>query len=73
MTAKTMAKPDEITTAKGHERQKQESPTKIKKKELDRELDRELGESFPASDSPSITQPGGLKPGGPERKYSKHK
>ena len=33
------------------------------------ELDRALADSFPASDPPSITQPGCLKPGGPERKH----
>ncbi|PZR91523.1 MAG: hypothetical protein DLM68_03235 [Hyphomicrobiales bacterium] len=46
---------------------KRESPGNDRKKRLDRELDRELADSFPASDPPSVTQPG-IIPGGPERK-----
>jgi hypothetical protein len=34
------------------------------------QLDGALRDSFPASDPPSITQPGCLKPGGPEHKDS---
>ncbi len=38
-----------------------------------RQLDSELADSFPASDPPSITQPGGLKPGRPERGESRRR
>jgi len=34
------------------------------------QLDYALRDSFPASDPPSITQPGCLKPGGPERNHA---
>ncbi len=42
---------------------KRKSPGKDQEKRLDRELD----DSFPASDPPSMTQPG-LIPGAPQRK-----
>jgi hypothetical protein len=62
MTAKAKAE----TKTKTYEIQDQE------KLKCDRQmhLDGALGDSFPASDPPSITQPGRLKPGGPERKHS---
>ena len=37
------------------------------------QLDLALGDSFPASDPPSITQPGCLKPGGPERSHARRR
>ncbi len=55
MTAKAKAKIDK--------KPKQESSGK------DKQLDRELADSFPASDPPSVTQPG-VKSGAPERKSS---
>jgi hypothetical protein len=36
------------------------------------QLDRELEETFPASDPPSVTQPG-VKPGAPEREFQRNK
>ena len=51
---------------------KRESTGTDQEKRLDRELDRELADSFPASDPPSVTQPG-LIPGGPERKIPSDK
>jgi hypothetical protein len=68
MTAKTITTPHESPKAKDHEHEKQESLAKTEMKELDRELDRELADSFPASDSPSVTQP--APKWGPERKHS---
>jgi hypothetical protein len=65
MTAKATAKTDK--------NQERENLGWNRQKQLDRELDRELGDSFPASDPPSLTQPGGLKPGGPERKDSRRR
>ena len=65
MTAKAKTKTDK--KPKTHERPKRESPATDEQRQLDRELDHELADSFPASDPPSITQPG-VKSGAPERK-----
>ncbi len=62
MTATTKAK----TKAKTDEHRDRENLNEDRQMQLDRAL----GDSFPASDPPSITQPGCLKPGGPERKHS---
>ncbi|MGH6847400.1 MAG: hypothetical protein ACREC0_08160 [Methylocella sp.] len=66
MTANAMTKTHKKPGT--HESPKQESPGKDREKRLDREL----ADSFPASDPPSVTQPG-LTPGGPERKTSNRK
>lgn len=60
MTAKAKAKTKKPRT---HETVRRQSSGQDQEKQLDREL----AESFPASDPPSITQPG-VGPGGPERK-----
>ena len=39
---------------------------------LQEQLDRELEDTFPASDPPSVTQPG-VKPGAPEREFRRNK
>jgi hypothetical protein len=63
MTAKAKAK-----TKKPQTQGTQESPRRQSSgPDREKRLDRELAESFPASDPPSVTQPG-LIPGGPERK-----
>lgn len=69
MTAKAKAKTKKLQTMP----RTQTSPRR-KNSERDREkrLDDELAESFPASDPPTVTQPG-LIPGGPERKASSGK
>ena len=36
------------------------------------QLDRELEDTFPASDPPSVTQPG-VRPGAPEREFQRNK
>jgi hypothetical protein len=60
MTAKAKAKAKKPRT--------QESPRRQRSgQDREKRLDRELAESFPASDPPSVTQPGFI-PGGPERK-----
>jgi hypothetical protein len=60
MTAKAKAKTKKPRT--------QESPRRQSSgQDREKRLDRELSESFPASDPPSVTQPGFI-PGGPERK-----
>jgi hypothetical protein len=64
MTAK--AKAETKTKQKTREIQDQEKL----KGDRQMHLDGALGDSFPASDPPSITQPGRLKPGGPERNQS---
>jgi hypothetical protein len=59
------------TTIKTHGKrdpEKHENPKAEQPAELDQDLDRDLGDSFPASDTPAMTQPGHLKAGGPERK-----
>ncbi len=59
MTAKVKAKRPKIL--------KREAPLGQQQNQLDRELDHELADSFPASDPPSVTQPG-VKLGAPEHK-----
>jgi hypothetical protein len=60
MTAKAKTKTDK--------KPKHENSDKDKQKQLHREL----ADSFPASDPPSVTQPG-VKSGAPERKPSSRK
>ncbi len=59
MTAKAKAKRPEI--------REREIPLRQRQNQLDRELDHELADSFPASDPPSVTQPG-IKLGTPDHK-----
>jgi hypothetical protein len=58
MTAATKAKMEDTDQA-GSRKESQAQSQQMR-------LDEELAESFPASDPPSITQPG-IKPGAPER------
>ena len=60
MTAKAKAKTKKPRTQESARRQNSGQ-------DREKRLDRELAESFPASDPPSVTQPGFI-PGGPERK-----
>jgi hypothetical protein len=60
MTAKAKVKTKKPRT---HENTRRQSSGQDQEKRLDREL----AESFPASDPPSVTQPGS-SPGGPESK-----
>jgi hypothetical protein len=69
MIAKAKAKSDK--KPKTEKKLKQENLGK-EQTPLDRELDRELGDSFPASDPPSVTQPS-VKSGAPGRKPSRRK
>jgi hypothetical protein len=59
MTAKAKAKAKTPRTQKSPRRQSSGQ-------DREKRLDHELAESFPASDPPSVTQPGFI-PGGPER------
>ncbi|MGH6842291.1 MAG: hypothetical protein ACREDV_09420 [Methylocella sp.] len=59
MTAKAKAKTKMARTRDSARRQSSGQ-------DQEKRLDRELAESFPASDPPSVTQPGSI-PGGPER------
>ncbi|HET6377756.1 MAG TPA: hypothetical protein VFG05_05545 [Methylocella sp.] len=52
-------------TAKGRGKTASSPPEGKKGERLSEELERELEESFPASDPPSITQPG-IKAGAPD-------
>jgi hypothetical protein len=54
------------TKAKTEDQIRQAVARKARPKSQQLRLDEELAESFPASDPPSITQPG-IKPGAPER------
>jgi hypothetical protein len=70
MTAKAKAKTKKPKTKKPLT---QESPKRQSSgQERETRLDQELAETFPASDPPTVTQPG-LIPGGPERKTSSGK
>ena len=56
-------------TTKARETDQKSSRKESQSKSKQTRLDDELEDSFPASDPPSITQPGHLKPGGPERAH----
>ena len=56
-------------TTKARETDQKSSRKDSQSKSKQARLDDELEDSFPASDPPSITQPGRLKPGGPEREH----
>jgi len=58
------------TTKTKSERSETQGREKSAKKRQER-LDRELEDSFPASDPPSVTQPG-VKPGAPEREFQRN-
>ncbi|MGQ0443733.1 MAG: hypothetical protein ACT4O2_01040 [Beijerinckiaceae bacterium] len=64
MTAKAMAKNKKAKTKKPRTRENARRQSSGQDRE--KRLDRELAESFPASDPPSVTQPGSI-PGSPER------